>query len=174
MMNNEENMIFNKLLEDREQRVVTIEEMLRTYKGTAICIRANYPGLYKNNKYTKAIVETMKDECEKIFKKNIGYKLSQETYEGSIVLMSIKDSLRNVKLQCISIEENHPLGRLIDIDVYGEDLETINREQLGFNKRSCYICNDYAHNCVRSKKHSMEDIKRYIEEIVDNYIEGTK
>ena len=42
----------------------------------------------------------------------------------------------------------------MDIDVYDDKGIGISRVEFGLAMRKCYICDDIAHNCVRSKKHS--------------------
>ena len=37
--------------------------------------------------------------------------------------------------------------------------------------RKCYICDDIAHNCVRSKKHSKEEVEGFIKSKFAEYME---
>jgi holo-ACP synthase len=77
-----------------------------------------------------------------------------------------------VKVRTVEIENSHPLGRLIDIDVFKPDGIALSRTELGLSQRKCYLCNDVAHNCVRSHKHSTEEIIEYIENKYINYKEN--
>lgn len=47
-----------------------------------------------------------------------------------------------IKRKMTSIEENHGLGRLFDIDVLGPDSVPLSRSVLGLPPRSCLICGE--------------------------------
>ena len=49
-----------------------------------------------------------------------------------------------IKRKMASIEENHGLGRLFDIDVLGPDSVPLSRSVLGLPPRSCLICGENA------------------------------
>ena len=74
-----------------------------------------------------------------------------------------------IKKAVLSIEMAHPLGRLVDLDVIDLSNHTLSRTELGFSPRRCFICNNLAHNCVRSQKHNLEEIINFIEDLVTNY-----
>lgn len=171
-MNNEEQLIVNKILQERETRVSKINKLINKHSSTVVCIRANYPGLYKNNIYSKTIVQKIFNEINNIFKDNIIEKHYDEGYEGPTILICLKGNFKEIKLKCVMIEEIHVFGRIVDIDVYSKDIKTISREELGFNPRKCYICNNYSQICVRSQKHSLEEVEDYIKDIVCKYVKN--
>jgi len=168
-MNSEEMKIFQNLLNDREKRVNLIQQLNQTYGKTIVCARVNYPGLYKINDKSIKIIEVIKEVLKNTFNSFIVYDLYEVTYEGPLLIMVIAKDSKAVKKDAINIEESHPIGRLVDIDVYDEDGIGISRDVLGFSKRKCFICKNDAHACVRSRAHNEKDIKEYIHNIIDNF-----
>lgn len=168
-INCKEEEVFNKLLYAREERADLIRNLSEKYKKTVICIRANYPGLYKINEESIKIVATLLEEAKEVFKGSITYDLYNITYEGPIAILIIDKTSKEVKRGAVKIEELHPLGRLADIDVYDELGAGISREEIQVSRRRCFLCENEAHSCVRSKAHSLEEIKDYINKIVEGY-----
>ena len=136
-----------------------------------LVIRVNYPGLNKDNGFSKKIISIMEQIISKIFLHSIHYKIMNTTAEGPILIMSINMKARDIKLEALDIEEKHPLGRCVDIDVYDEKGKGVSREDFGIGMRKCFICEDMAHNCVRSKKHSSEEVEGFIINKLAEYME---
>jgi holo-ACP synthase len=67
------------------------------------------------------------------------------------------------------LEDSHTLGRLWDLDVFTDPDHSISRSDIGFTDRLCYICDRPAHECSRSKRHSLVEITRHIEELYRRY-----
>jgi holo-ACP synthase CitX len=71
------------------------------------------------------------------------------------------------KAACVSIEPGLPLGRLIDIDVYGESGIAVHREDLGLARASCLVCNEAAWDCIGTRRHSREELALAVSAILD-------
>ena len=158
------NAIAEKILEAREERVSKIAEMLEEYKMPVLVMRVNYPGLNKNNELTINIMKDMSKVIEKILGSKLYIKFNTSGAEGNILYISVQEEVKKLKKIAIDIEETHVLGRCLDIDVYDIDGRSIGRQELGYEVRKCYLCQDYAHNCVRSRVHSEEQVIAYIKE----------
>ncbi|WP_138204854.1 citrate lyase holo-[acyl-carrier protein] synthase [Haloimpatiens lingqiaonensis] len=180
------------ILDAREKRVDRQKQILDKYLNTLIVVRANYPGLNKDNTLTREIVNVLKNELIKVFNvgslydctniksqetaiiekssENILFKQLEFTPEGPIFFMVVNKNIVDVKKLCITIEEKHPLGRFVDIDVYNEKGQGISRRELGLSSRKCFICNEDAHLCVRSRRHSQKEIVDFIEKSFEEYI----
>jgi len=159
------------ILLGRERRIEYQEKLLEKYKMPILVIRVNYPGLNKNNCFSKEIITIMEQIISKIFLHSIRYKIMNTTAEGPILIMCINMKARDIKLEALDIEEKHPLGRCVDIDVYDETGIGVSREDFGIGMRKCFICEDMAHNCVRSKKHSSEEVEGFIINKLAEYME---
>ena len=155
------------ILDARENRAYLQEDLIKKFNLPLLVIRANYPGIDKNNKITKYIVETIYNTILLRISSTSTEKIN--SFEGNIYLLSVDISPLELKKIAIDIETNHPLGRLVDIDILDLNNHTLSRTDLGYPPRSCFICSDLAHNCVRSKKHSLKEILKYIENIVSNF-----
>jgi holo-ACP synthase CitX len=155
------------LLEEREGRVEGLRILSEEYKRTVIFIRVNYPTVNKNNHVTRNIIK----EIKRVIEKNIEilYVKYNESLEGPTLTYVAEGDIKDIKIKTINIEESHPLGRLLDIDVYDRSLNQISRKDLGINPRKCYLCDETAAVCVRSKRHKTEDIINYIEERYKQY-----
>ena len=73
---------------------------------------------------------------------------------------------KSLKLLTVELEEQHPLGRIFDFDVFAPEYHQVNRTSLGLRERSCLICEERAALCRRSKRHSMEDLLKSINEMI--------
>lgn len=153
----------------REERVYKQESLLEKYKNTILTIRVNYPGINKNNYISLSIIKILCDLIIKKFEEKILHREFNVTAEGPIITMIINKEPSKVKFKAVSIEEQHPLGRCVDIDIYDEDGKGLSRSELGLAKRKCYICNDFAQNCVRSRKHSLYEIEEFIKSKLEYY-----
>ncbi len=153
-----------EILDAREFRVQIIEDSIARSKGCVVVLRCNYPGIDKNNPASKKVVEEVSKELEKVLgvveKKNI------DGAEGLVYIYSVDGEAFSIKKNMIEIEKSHRYGRLVDVDVYNTDGKGISRRDVDELPRSCYLCNDEAHRCVRSRKHSIEEVIKYIEDIV--------
>lgn len=168
-MNNSEKAIIEKFLNSREKRAEFIQGLCKKYGKTVICSRVNYPGIYKINEATTQITEVMEAELIRTFDSKIIYKLIDVTFEGPLVLMVVDESVQRVKVEMVNIEEEHPLGRTVDLDVYDENGTSISRNDLGYKIRKCFICERDAKLCVRSRAHDENQIKSYIEKVLREF-----
>lgn len=159
------NDIANLILLDREQK----NKIIKNYSKNNLCIsiKANIPGLNKNIYFARVIVEYFSDNVKKLLKTKKYGKIVLNGLDGILILFIIYDTdntfenALNLKKIMINLEENEPIGRLVDLDVHYYDDTSIRRNNL----RKCLICNDDAFVCNRFKKHDDLTIIRKISEI---------
>lgn len=161
--------IVDKFLKHRDYRVEYQKKLIEKYNKPIICLRVNYPGANKDNSITKKINEIFLDVLVGLLKDKIIVRYSYTSLEGPISIFVVNDDSSELKNLSVNIEENHYLGRLVDIDVYDENYCVLSRTHLGTSKRKCFICNDLAFVCSRSNRHSLDKIVSFIEERVNNY-----
>lgn len=163
----------DELLEAREKRVGLIGRLLKYYKVPLLVMRVNYPGLEKTNKVTVSIIEAMRPLIRKRLRGKVcGERLMLQGAEGPTFYVAVHEDVLALKALAIDVEERHSLGRCIDLDVYDLEGQSISRQRLGYPRRKCYLCDDYAHNCVRAERHRKDEIIGYIEEKYSNYRES--
>ena len=89
-------------------------------------------------------------------------------YEGYFV---VEGTLLEVKKACCHIENTHPFGRLMDLDVLepmGEGVAPVSRDRVGEAPRRCLICDRPARECMRARLHSSVEIVQTIDKIIGN------
>lgn len=75
--------------------------------------------------------------------------------EGYFVVEGPATALKRL---AIDIEDTHPIGRLFDIDVLDTDGRKLTREELGFSRRKCMLCQQDAVICAGRRAHSLADL----------------
>ncbi len=150
------------ILDAREVRVERMEELRKGWSLTSVVVRCNYPGVDKDNPTSRMVVETLRGEVERILEDRIEKAERMESFEGLTYIYLVDGDTEAVKREMAELEETHPYGRLADIDVYHEDGRGIGRRDIGETPRRCYICSEEAHICVRSRKHTLEELEKYI------------
>lgn len=81
----------------------------------------------------------------------------------------IKGHPRDLKVLMMSIENSHPLGRLVDLDVYDEGNVPMKRTDYGEAPRQCMVCDEAAKVCARNRSHSPNLILAIMECRITNY-----
>ena len=106
----------------------------------------------------------------------IMYKEERDLETGFEAYFVVDMRPLEVKRLCCSIEDEHPLGRLMDIDVVchfdrsGEiSLKPLSREDIGLAARHCLLCDKPARECMRAHRHSPEEIQDTIDRMVQDY-----
>ena len=158
----------DQLLKSRDSRSARQADWVRENPGSVlVCLTVILPGPVKRDSRSlkvahsgvAAIREALKPFKEELFDLETGF-------EGFFL---VKGELYGCKRACCAIEDTHPLGRLMDIDVL-EPLEhgaaPLSRSRIGLPQRRCLICELPARECMRSRTHSPEELQRRIDEII--------
>ena len=163
-----------QMLDARERRARTQQQLLEQFNPCVlVSITLNIPGPVKNSEAITTVFASVISELdeallpfEKLHQEDFSLGTGMEFYR---VLRA--DALR-VKRACTEFEEGHPLGRLLDIDVVemaGDTPTPISRTALGMTPRRCFICNEDAKVCARSRKHTVLEMQEHIARIVAEY-----
>jgi holo-ACP synthase len=165
-----------QLLNDREDRYKKQCELIALYQLPIISFSINIPGSEKNNETIKEIFKLGLQEIETVLSNNniqiVDRFSNSKAYSGPSIILSINEKPERIKKLMVDIESNHPIGRLLDIDVMDEQLNPISRTDFGFQARKCLVCNDYAKNCSRSQLHDMADVLKKFYDIFFSYLEN--
>lgn len=164
----------DEVLDNREKRVIFINKLLNLYpKSIIISFKLNIPGPVKNNETIGKIFEagfqcitsSIKNEnFELIYFKQLNLKTGPEYFAA----INNNDAF-NVKEKMTFIEENNNLGRLYDIDVIykeNENIHIINRDEIGYKSRKCFICNNEAKICSSRRTHSITEMYECIDKLI--------
>lgn len=91
----------------------------------------------------------------------------QETGPEALFVLDLDALL--LKSSTVELEDQHPLGRLWDLDVVAPGAARLSRQELGSPARRCLVCEEPAHACGRSRRHSLGELSNTIRQIVHNY-----
>ncbi|BCA86723.1 citrate lyase holo-ACP synthase [Enterococcus saigonensis] len=161
-----------EMLASREKRAALQHELLMKYPNASLLSATmNIPGPVKNTPALEkpfiSLVETVRKELKDFFIIETNY-FSRKTGLEFFLLAEISPEL--LKRKMVEIEEKHPQGRLVDLDVLWLDnnlLQSISRQDLGFPARRCLICSKDAKICGRARTHTIEEMQAKIASIIE-------
>ncbi len=161
--------IKEKILAAREDRSRKIEFLKKAFKAV-ITVKSNIPGNQKNHPIAYLLIEEFKNAVDTNLFEEITF---YDSLDGPYYLIGSNVDVNHLKSLMISLEETHPLGRMIDIDVYVKG-EPVSRGYL----RRCLLCEHDAIDCMRNKRHTVEalidymskQVKAYLTSIVSNHL----
>lgn len=137
---------------------------------TMICAKMNIPGPIKNNSMIKKMFGLACENFEKNYLAGIEIKNSfvWDYPSGPEKFYLIDEDPFSLKKIALAFEDSSSLGRLCDFDVlfYENDgKETISRQQMNVPPRRCFLCDDPAKNCARSRRHKVSELQAKIDQI---------
>ena len=156
-----------ELLASRDARVEHQKELAEKYpRASLICFTVMLPGPVKRDWRSLVIagegIKALKAKLNAIHEEERDLETGFEAY--FVVDMPALEAKR----LCCSIEDGHPLGRLMDIDVIVEG-KPLSREDIGLAARHCLLCEKPARECMRAHNHSPEEIQDTIDRMVQDY-----
>ena len=158
------------MLAAREARVQAQNDLRQAHPGcTLISFCLNIPGPVKTNQDLRQLFDDGLQEILTSLKKQQSTLLAQrEKHEatGDECLLAVTGDASVIKAEMTKLEENHPLGRLFDIDVLNAEGEKLSRAI----PRRCLLCDRQAQDCARSRRHSVEDLTSRINDMLLEYI----
>lgn len=165
---NGETVDLEDMLSARERRSYHQYQLLQTQVGASLlCVTLNIPGPVKNSAMLSAIFEGLMDEVTaEVPETAILSKELSRFRTGCEYYMLTQLGKDLLKEKMIAFEQEHSLGRLLDLDVLTLEegrVVPVSRTALGYSPRQCYLCKDEAKVCARSRKHSVEAMQAAIE-----------
>lgn len=166
-----EKQVIEQILDAREKRAEKQRELINIYQNTLISFTLNIPGAEKRNPtFSKIHKKGIELLVEELIKQNIKLlcKTVQISADGDEAFLVVDADPWIIKRITTSIEENHKLGRLFDIDVINKNGEQVSRSGIGLHSRRCLLCNNSAKECGRSRSHSVSELLAKIYELIDS------
>lgn len=158
-----------EMLTARERRVFLQNSLIEIYHTPVISFTLNIPGPVK---VFDRIPETFEEGCEQIRRALNRAEIvlvHEETlrektgYEAFFAAAAAPLLLKELMAR---LEEETPAGRLYDIDIIKQDGTKVSREELRLPCRSCLLCRSPAHECSRSRKHSVDELVLHIKRML--------
>ena len=162
-----------QLLKSRDDRCARQRALLEAYPGKSlVCLTVVLPGPVKRDARSlkvagaavTAVLEVLRPEVHELYDLETGY-------EGTFIVDGLPE---DVKRACCLIEDTHPYGRLMDLDVVeaeGESVVPMSRGRIGLQPRRCLVCDRPARECMRAHAHDFGEIVQIIDKILS---EGEK
>ena len=158
-----EEVVLTDMLICREHRAHIQNSLIEKYHCPIISFCMNIPGPIKTNEQIRAAFESGKELLlATLSNHNSEIKEAFEIHEktGDEILLAVSYPAEKIKELTTEIEENHPFGRLFDMDVINTDGMKLSRG----NYRKCIICGCQAQECARTRKHTVAEMQEKIEE----------
>lgn len=155
------------VLKTRDERVTFQQKYVQQYPtNTLVAIKMNIPGPIKNNSalcqlFNEGITRFKRLlQQEKINNEQV---LSWQRKTGNELFLNLSCSILKAKQTAIQFEDLTLLGRIFDIDVFGNGNSTaISRTTLALPVRRCFICDRPAKECSRSRQHSVLELQNFV------------
>lgn len=162
----------NDILDAKDQRQKEIQNLLKKSKSV-ILIKSNVPGQNKSIDDAYFLIRIFLSEIIKKF--NVKHIDFYESMDGPYYLVSLDEVNPNQdKIILMELEDSHPLGRMIDLDLYTIlDKHSVKRSSFGKPLRKCYICHLDAAICIKNQTHKTEDLIHHMKENIENFLKDT-
>ncbi|AWM81483.1 citrate lyase holo-[acyl-carrier protein] synthase [Gammaproteobacteria bacterium ESL0073] len=162
----------DQMLQTRDLRARNQRQWLVTHNMPLISLTLVVPGSIKYSSGAQYLFNTALHHIENTCHTHnflISAKQDFSTVCGYEALLSVQADAAQLKAICIELEEKHPLGRLWDIDIICPHKGIISRQTTEFTARPCLVCEEDAHACARSRKHSLLELIQVIEEKINAF-----
>ncbi|WP_291970014.1 citrate lyase holo-[acyl-carrier protein] synthase [Candidatus Symbiopectobacterium sp.] len=160
------------LLRAKDHRAARQADCLAQYYNTVISLTLVTPGEVKDSIRYRNTMGVALQACDQLLWQQGWNTLDRQVIwlpTGPEALWCVDHVATDVKALCMQLEQTHPLGRLWDIDVFCPQQGLISRKALGGGKRRCLLCDEPAHACARSRRHSPEQVIARVEAVIDDW-----
>lgn len=164
------------VLDNRESRRRRIDRLLADRPDTTVvCFKLNIPGPVKNNEWIRKLFLKGMAAIEEVLTPGTTPPVVREDFPnlptGPEAFMVIGRNPLAVKRDMVALEDGNVFGRFFDIDVEGGGTTAhpgpISREDLSLSERTCFLCDQPAKVCARSRAHSVEEMLGFIEDSLE-------
>jgi holo-ACP synthase len=162
-----------QILAARDRRAARQQAALGRFALPVVSLGAVMPGPVKDSVLSRTILDAATRSLDSLFFQRAWPVHSFEPVDGPTgpeALYVVEAGALVIKQAVAGLEDSLPLGRLWDIDVICPQRGLLSRRMLGHRPRRCLLCEDEAHACARSQRHSLADLLTVIEETVDTYL----
>lgn len=159
------------MLRARDERVERQRRMLAAHGLPLVSFTMNIAGPVKTGGRIRRAFFEGEGRIEAVLaarRARVSEKIRTLEFTGNEALWAVDANAADLKNWMRDIEEEHPLGRLFDIDVLDADGQKLSR----VGCRKCLICGGDVHACARSRAHSAQELFRRTQEIIREYFDG--
>lgn len=160
----------DRLLEARDsRRALQLRLIEENPRRTLVVLTVNIPGSEKRTPDSLIIGHEGLKTLKEVF--HTDSVIIRDLPTGFEAFLLTDLSGQEAKKLTVGIETEHPLGRLMDIDVFDTDGSPISRKDLGGEARKCLICGKDARVCMRTFAHPLSELHDKIHSIVNGFVQ---
>ena len=155
-----------QMLDARERRVAIQNKMLEGAgpEKCLVCLTMNIAGDVKRTPMTRMLFNAGAEEM-----RSLGFRILKEfsldEATGSEAFWLLNEEGTQVKAMLEKAEDSFPAARLYDFDVIIPGGSKLSRAE----GRRCLICDSYAAECARSRRHGLEEVKRATDDLLRGF-----
>ena len=160
------------LLFSRERRAEYQKILLDGYGWPLVSLTVNMPGPIKRSAMARGIFDAGVLALREKLAGSVRYLKTRDYPTGFEGFFVVEMDARALKTITCRIEENHPLGRLLDMDVLDVDGRILGRADIGLAARRCMVCGAPGPGCARSRAHGLDELGAAVAAIWQRWTEG--
>lgn len=161
----------DQLLESRDRRALYQRQLLEKFPDCSlVCLTVQLPGSVKRDSRSLVIGGAGVAALLNRFGGLVSFAEVKDLETGYEAFVMVKRQALEAKRVCCGLEQEHPLGRLMDMDVMDRE-GPVSREQLGLPPRECLLCSRPARYCMRARSHTPEELQEKINQLINNFIQ---
>jgi len=131
-----------------------------------VCGTVVMPGSVKRNHESLVIARQLVEQLQAAGMQVVQQNDAATGFEAyAVTSMSAIDAKRAT----VAIEDSHPLGRLMDIDVIDPQGVPMSRNSVGAEPRRCLLCDHEARWCMRNHTHTTSELLEHITRVVGDF-----
>lgn len=144
-------------LKAKEARIKNIQSALKTHP-TILILHTNIPSIHKHGALPTLLLKIFDKLIKSLFHVPNKHVVSAD---GDYYMYGLNQAGQTVKKTAIYLEENHPLGRFIDLDVHQKDAR-FTRKDMQKDERTCFLCEKPASICRREQTHDSKTLYNFV------------
>ncbi|PIE88405.1 MAG: hypothetical protein CSA04_02070 [Bacteroidetes bacterium] len=167
--------ILHKILNAKEQRQ-RIRQQSGEVGNATISISFNIPGYPKSDERITQTFRVVRDDLAHylvalripVDKKQVIVRCDEAGDIAFFPFQAKQQELPLFKEKLEAFEQTHPLGRLLDVDLFDGKANAISSHK----QKTCFICKETpALHCMRNQTHSYEELRAHLREKMEKFLE---
>ena len=161
----------SSILDAREQRQAALSRALSERRQTRVFLSLNVPGENKVPAGSSALFSWALRETLALCSSQ-SVESSHEVFQdalGPCAIIAIGSDPLEFKRLAVALETSQAAARLVDIDVYDDAGRQVGRRELGLPARPCLLCEQSAVDCIRAKRHPVNEVIAKTYELLSNF-----
>lgn len=162
-----------ELLDSRDARQAAQRRLLEQNPDkTLVVATVVIPGNVKRSQDSAVIAEAACEALERVFGNNAECMEKKDLATGFEAYYLTCLTPESTKEYTSHIEDTHPLGRMMDIDVFDKNGNPVSRTGQGKLTRRCLLCDNDARICMRAFTHTQEELLAEIHRRVSLWLDA--